>query len=309
MALTRKLIQVSFTLGTQLASGVTAGPQSFGPDGSDTVTLKELRVIASVKNAGQPSQSTLTMQVYGMKLETMNKLATLGLVQQQIRRNFVTVLAGEEGSPLSQIFKGTILQAWADFQNMPEVAFHVEAQVGAFEQVVAATPISINGSADVVELMKGLASQMGLSFENNGISNNKIASPYLYGAPIEQASMVARAAGINWFIDGDVLAIWPRNGSRGGTIPLVSPDTGLVGYPNFTSYGIALKTLFNPQIRANAEIKVETSLENVATLNGNGIWTVYSLDHELESISPHGGRWFSNMLCYNKKFPPAVTPR
>lgn len=309
MALTRKLIQVNFILGTQLLGGATAGPQSFGPDGSDAVTLNELRVIASVKNAGLPSQSTLTMQVYGMKLETMNKLATLGLVQQQLRRNFVTVSAGEEGAPLSEIFRGTILQAWADFQNMPEVAFHVEAQVGAFDQVVNATPTSINGSADVVQLMKGFASQMSLSFENNGISNSRIASPYLYGSPVEQAAAVARAAGINWFIDGNILAIWPHNGSRAGTIPLVSPDTGLVGYPNFASYGISLKTLFNPQIRANAEIKVVTSLENVATLNGNGIWTVYSLDHELESMSPHGGRWFSTMLCYNKKFPAQVMPR
>ena len=135
-ALTRKLIQVSFTLGAELASGLPAGPQSFGPDGSDTVTLNELRVAAVVTKAGTPSAATLTMQVYGMKLETMNKLATLGLVQQQIRRNTVTVLAGEEGAPLAQIFKGTIMQAWADFANMPEVAFHVEAQTGVIDNVV-----------------------------------------------------------------------------------------------------------------------------------------------------------------------------
>lgn len=304
MAFVRRQITLRFQLGQQSTGGTTLPKQTFGPDGSDVVTLEGLRVSAVISKAGTPSGATLTMQVYGMRLELMNKLATLGMVYSQIRRNVVTVLAGDEGAVPAVAFTGTILQAWIDFTAMPDVAFHVEAQTLGAESVIPADPTSIQGSADVAQLMKGFADKMGLSFENNGI-DAKIPNPYFYGSLVAQAAAVANAAGINWFVDNDVLAIWKKGKSRSGTVPLISPQTGMVGYPGFTAYGITIKTVFNADIRFQADVKVESSLEGVARLNANGIWTVYNIDHEIESIVPEG-RWFTSLICYNKNFPPPL---
>lgn len=304
MPLIRRLINVRFQLGQTSLAGDPAGAQSFGPGGSDVVTVSGLRVSANITKAGTTGGALLSMQIFGMRLDLMNKLATLGMVYAQIRRNTVTVLAGDEGSPLATAFIGTIQQAWIDFTNAPEVAFHVEAQTSAAEAVITPDPAftSIQGGADVVQLMKSFADQMHLNFENNGISGLKISYPYLYGPIVAQAQAVAHAAGINWFVDNGVLAIWKRGSSRGGTIPLINPRTGLVGYPSFTSYGIMLKTLFNNDIKFNGRIKVESSLEGVTQLNPTGEWAVYNIDHQIESQMPHGN-WFTTLTCYNPQFP------
>lgn len=304
MTFVRRRIEVTFQLGQVTLSGEAAGSNTFA-DGSDTVTLRGLRTSAVITKAGTPAASTLAMQIYGMRLDTMNKLATLGLVYTQIKRNVVTVKAGDEGSTLAVAFRGTVMQAWIDFGSMPQVALHVEAQTLGAESVLPAETTSIKGSADVAQLMKGFADKMGLTFENSGIKA-RIANPYFYGSVAQQAAACATAAGINWFVDNGVLAIWPRGESREGTVPLISPETGLVGYPGFTAYGISLRTIFNPNAKFNGDIKVQSSLEGVAKLNTTGIWTIYNIDHEIESQVP-GGKWFTSLTCYNKKYPRAVT--
>lgn len=305
MLFAHRRIEVTFQLGQTTLGGSAAGATSFS-DGSDTVTVKGLRVSAVITKAGTPAAATLSMQVYGMRLETMNKLSTLGLVYAQIKRNTVTVKAGNEGETLAVAFKGTVMQAWIDF-NMPNVALHIEAQTLGAETTIASDPTSINGSADVAQLMEGFATKMGLTFKNSGI-NARVANPYYYGSLPAQAQACATAAGINWFVDNGVLSIWKKTEAAEGTVPLIAPPPkgGMVGYPSFTAYGIALKMIFNPDVKFGGDVKVESSLEGVSKLNTTGIWTIYNIDHEIDSQVPNG-KWFTNLTCFNKKFPRAVT--
>ena len=62
---------------------------------------------------------------------------------------------------------------------------------------------------------------------------------------------LAKAAGIHWLIDRDAVAIWPKGKARQGGGTKVSPQTGMRGYPAFTSCGIEVTTLFNsdPAVR------------------------------------------------------------
>jgi len=56
---------------------------------------------------------------------------------------------------------------------------------------------------------------------------------------------VKEEANIETFLNDGVpktLIIWPKGGSRGGSIPLVSRDTGMIGYPSYTQNGIVVST-------------------------------------------------------------------
>jgi hypothetical protein len=75
---------------------------------------------------------------------------------------------------------------------------------------------------------------------------------------------------------------------NGGTVPLISPATGLVGYPTYSDMGITIKTLFNPFIRLAQLVTVESSLAFA-----NGSWGAYYVRHELESQTPNG-KWFTH---------------
>lgn len=302
MTFIRREIDIRFQLGQTTAGGQpTPTRQQFGPDGSDVVELKGLRVSANIVKSGTPSGSTANLRIYGMKLDTMNKLATLGMVYNQMKRNVVTVLAGDLGANKSIVFVGSITQAWIDFGGMPDVAFHVEALSQGDENVTTTGPTSVKDSVDVAQQMKSFADKMGLTFENSGV-DARLPPSYFYGSLPAQAAACARAAGINYFVDNKVLAIWKQGKSRAGTVPLINVQTGLVGYPSFTAWGIMLKTLFNPDVRFQADIKLETSLTSLTTLNADGIWTVYYIDHQIEAQVPNGG-WFTTLGCYNKKFP------
>jgi hypothetical protein len=140
---------------------------------------------------------------------------------------------------------------------------------------------------------------MGLAFENSGVTG-KLSNPYFPGSARSQAQACARAAGISMIIDNGKLAIWPKNGSRNGAVPLISPQTGMIGYPSYTALGIMLKTLFNPSIGFGGKIKVQSELPAAC-----GEWAVYSLDHDLEAMMPNG-RWFSTVMAYNPKYPTPI---
>jgi hypothetical protein len=289
MAFVQRLIDVTFTL----------GQGSFAESGTNTVKLSGLRISSRCVKAGGPSMGTMQMQIYGMTLSLMNKLSTLGMMIQLIPRNVVTVEAGDAISGMGTVFIGTITNAWADFQSAPDVAFFLEAHTGLIEAVGLVPPSSYKGAASVPVIMSSLATLMGLAFENNGVTA-VLANPYLSGSARSQVKACAEAAGINWVIDNGILAIWPKNGARGGEIPLISPDTGLVGYPAYTAQGLSLKTIFNPSVGFGSKIEVKSDLTPAC-----GIWSVYSLNHDLDSQVPRGS-WFSTIGAYNPNFAPPV---
>jgi hypothetical protein len=275
----------------QLQSG------NFGNGAGNVATLRGFRASARVRHAGGPSDGTLDLTVWGMTETMMNQLSTLGMQINLVPKNTVVVSAGDNNGTPTTVFLGYILQAWADFSQQPEVPFHITAHTGLPQSVIPAQATSYRGQVDVGTIMSGLATSMGLKFENSGVQV-QLRNPYFAGSYKSQMRECAEAAGISASIINGTLAIWPKNGSRGGAIPMVSPDTGLVGYPAYNAYGIMIETLFNPSIGFGQKINVQSSLQPAC-----GEWAVYGLDHELDEEVPDGGRWHSRILAYNPKFP------
>ncbi len=276
---TQKLLTVQFVLGTG----------TFGESGQNTLTISGLRVVATVVKSGGASLGNAQIRIFGMTQSHMNQLSTLGLLITQTRKNTVILMAGDATSGMSQVFMGTIINAWSDYQGAPDVSFNVEAFAAYLDAIKPVPPASFPpGGTDVATIMAGFAARMGLKFENNGVSV-KLASPYFAGTARDQAQRCADAANINWHIDNGTLAIWPKNSARSGSAVVVSPETGLVGYPIFDSLGVILRTLFNPLIRYGCLVQVNSSLTPA-----NGTWFVYALTYELSSMTP-GGPWFNTM--------------
>jgi hypothetical protein len=292
VALVQRLLSFTFQL----------GEGQFGNSGFDTVTIEGLRASCRIVKAGGPSMSAAECDIYGMTLDQMNKLSTLGMVVTLTRKNIIEIDAGDIESGMSTVFRGTIFGAWADFTGAPDVVFHVEACVGGIEALVPVAPTSFKGGADVATIMSGLATQMGLSFENNGVKV-QLANPYYPGTARTQAQAVAEHAGVEWIIDNGTLAIWYPGQARGGVAPLLSPSTGMVGYPAYTSQGIVVRSIYNPSIGFGHKIEVQSDLQDAC-----GEWVVFSLDHDLDAMMPHG-KWFTTVQCARVGVAPVATGR
>jgi hypothetical protein len=278
MSFKERLIDITLTL----------GQGSFG-DGQNRVKISGLRTRVRVDKAGGILMGTASIDVYGLPLDQMNKLTVFGPYPYMKANgpNTVVVEAGDEEDGMAIAFQRNVSSAWADFNSMPEVPFHIEAQAGFIESMQKVDPTSVNGSADVAALMSKLASKMGRNFENSGVAST-VSNPYLYGSARQQAMQLARAAGIGVSLDDPlILAIWPRNGKRGGQIPLVSKDSGMVGYPSFTNLGVMVKMLYNKNITFQGQMQIESAVKPA-----NATWTIFSISHDLESMVPDGA-WFT----------------
>jgi hypothetical protein len=174
----------------------------------------------------------------------------------------------------------------------PDVALLVIAQAGALEAVKPASPTSYPGAADASAILESLASRMNMRFEGPGVPI-MLSTPYLTGSLRDQVKSVAEAANLDWVIDDGVLVACTRTGFRAGAIPLVSVETGLIGYPRYTNsvLGVNVTTLFNPLLRIMARVEVQSRLRVAC-----GVWRIFNLKHELESEVP-GGKWFTHFDC------------
>lgn len=281
---TRKVIELTITLGTG----------TFGENVGDTVTLSGYRMTADIQNPGGDSMGVCQLRVFGLRNDLMNRLTTIGPVNTAIRaKNAILLAAGEEGGVMSSAFQGTILDAWADYNAAPDVAFNIIAYSGLDVAVKPVDATSYRGATDVASILSGIAtSEMGLQFENNGV-DVKLSSPYLHGSPLTKVRSVAQAADVLWTIDRGVLVIWPRTASRQGDKPVISPDTGMVGYPSLSSKGLAVKMLFNPNVRLGADVVIQSAIPMAC-----GTWRVFNYSHALSCEMPDGP-WFTNLEAYN----------
>jgi hypothetical protein len=299
---TQKLLEVDITLGP---NPQTNQPNQFG-NGSNTVTLSGSRISARVQAVGTLG-TTAQVDVWGLTPSLLNELSTLGLAFSLVPQNTLSIRAGDAVSGLSTIFVGTVMSATGDYNQAPNVPMHFECFTDGLNSVIPLPASSFPQATDVGTIMSGLASQMHLGFENNGV-NVKLPPSYFVGSGVDQYRAVAahaniEAAVVQGSLGNQVLAIWPRGKSR-KSLPTVmlSPTTGLIGYPSYTAYGILVKAIFNPQIGFGGMINVKSSLPKAT-----GQWIILRLDHALDSVVPKG-LWESSMWCYNPNYPIPSAP-
>lgn len=274
---------------------ITRGTGSFDAAGKhDQITLQGFRASVDIDKAGGVQMGTLRAKIYGVSQSDMNTCTSFTMQAPRnggytYQPNTVKVYA-IDGAAESLVFAGNIVNAWADYQGMPDVYLHMQAAAVMYGQLKPVPPRSFKGSVDVATVMGQIAADMGFAFENHGV-NVKLSDVYLSNTNFEQAKELAQMAGIGLWPDDGVLAITqsPRTPREAKEIPLVSPATGMVGYPTYDGYGVNLRTLYNPAIRFGGRVKVETDVQQAA-----GEWVVACVAHHLESEKP-GGAWFSTV--------------
>ena len=276
---TKKQLQFQFTLATGNFD-VGAGPAG------NSASVQGVWAHCDIDVVGDDHSGTMAAAIYGLPLSMMNQLSVIGGVYGQTGANTITVMAGDETTGMSLVFTGTIFYCFPDGSNQPNIPLRVHATSTGFQRVKPAPSTTKAGSADVAGMLGNLASQMGLSFENNGVVAT-LANPYFWGSAAIQVAKIAEAANIYHLIDKGVLAIWPQNGARSGNI-MVSPQTGMVGYPRFDSAKVVVDKYFDPTINCGQNMTVQSQF-----IAACGTWNIIHI-HESLDTQPHGP-WFMTL--------------
>jgi len=266
---------------------------------SDSVTLSGHRVSLVINSPGGQSTGNAHCVIYGMSKSLMNQLTAIGAVNNQNIGNQISVEAmsidSEGKRSQNTAYSGTIQASWADFTNQPDVMLQVVSTGGLLLDIKPVSPTSFDGNTSVVDVASELAKEGGLTLINHGVSG-QLNDPYYEGSTLTKIRKLSLAANIKFDIDevNNTLSIYPQDGLIDGDVPLISPSTGLIGYPAFSQNGIIVKSLYNPVIRNNTRVKLESSLEQA-----NGEFGAYDVTHTLEAYNPQGGGvWFTEFRAF-----------
>jgi hypothetical protein len=230
-----------------------------------------LRCQVIIQNAPTPFPGTAVITVWGLSLSFMNQLTIAGLLFDG-RENKIVIEAGDSVSGLAQIYAGTIWQAYPQ-ASQPDMAFIMLANPANSLQLVPFAPTSFKGTVDGAAVLNQIAQKNGLTLENNGGVSAVLSNPYFYGSAWDQIKACVDA--INCYGHLDInksnFAIWPKKGNRGNTsIPMFSPGTGMIGYPEFQQAQITVRSLFDTSVTILPGHRFQVKSQFTAA---NGFWT------------------------------------
>jgi hypothetical protein len=272
---TQKIIELKFVL----------SEGDFG--GGNTLTIRGLNTTVSVDKPGPPDKNSAKITIIGLTYDHMSELTTLNFKPDELQKNLVTISAGTEET-MTVIFEGEITQASPDMNSVPDVKMQIEAESGAYPQRIAEAPMSVQGSAQVADLIKKEASAIGYTFKNENCTAS-VKNSVFEGSPFEKILKMANEVGAGIFIDDREIILLPDNDTpREGEAVLLNKDSGLIGYPTFSQDGIQCKCLFNPDLKQGGLIKVETIVPKAS-----GSWKITKLSHNLSSCTD--GPWQSEI--------------
>lgn len=271
---------------------ITLSKGQFKNGQGNTVIIEDLGMTAKIDKAGPPEFGKCSVEIYGLSLEVMEQLSTLSMHPLFIRRNYLNVFAGDDQNGMTQVFAGTITSATVDMNSAPEIKFKIEARIGFFGSLTAQGPSAISGTQPASTFIENQAKKAGFLFENQGV-NTQLKNCVFTGSPVEQMKQAARQIGAELVIDDTKVILIPNGSAVKGTVPVLSAQTGLLGYPTMTQNGIECKAIFNPDFRFAGIVEIKSIVPKVS-----GQWRIIKLSHSLSANLPSAGNWESSITAY-----------
>ena len=261
-----------------------------GEQPGQDVTLSGYRSRVSIDQYGGASMGHARISIYGVPLDLMKRLTTIGPVAAQIRaKNQIKVLAGNQKDGMSTVFTGTIWTAWTDFHGMPDVCLQIDAYSALSAATEPATTTSFQGTVSIHNIMQVLAKKAGLQLQDSGVTGS-LSNPAFNGSAMDQIAACADAANINYSPWLGKLLIWPRSGHLTIEPVTVSPTTGMIGYPSFSSQFVVVDSEFLPTMTVGGRMEIKGSQLGAMV---DGTWVAAVVQHSISAQLP-GGPWFTH---------------
>lgn len=260
-------------------------------DGSNQIIAEGMRTLCSIQYGGGAIVPFADISIYGLPMEHMLKLTRIRWRDIRSMQNMIRIEAGDQGDKLHLVYEGNITFGYIDMTNAPDVAFRVRSNTAALDIFLPTSPITYEGETPVVQAIESLADGMGYLFENNGVPETLIMTDAtLVDTDMNKIRSLCRDYQIDLYVEAGLVAISPQGVPRKMRVPVISPRTGLIGYPSQTMQGVEVRCLFDPRVRFGGLIRIADSVIEPC----NGDWRVFGVTISLESELP-SGNWFMDI--------------
>lgn len=277
---------------TMILTGANA---VFPGTNSNTIVIENMRVSAKVQAVARLATQA-DVRIYGMRQADMNALTVVWANPPIVLDHLIIVEANNTGTPNGwvQVFKGTMIEAQPDYRAEPDVSFNVLAVTGYYQKINPTAAVSYPQEVNVTTVVQHIVNLMGEPWTlsvGEGV-NVILSSPHFSGTLWDQLAQACAAANCDFYTQGDQILITVANRPRAAqSAVLLSPDSGLIGYPMFERSGLNVSALFDPAFLCGTALEIKSSVPNAT-----GRWYPYSIFHTLESLTPRG-LWLSQLQC------------
>lgn len=234
------------------------------------------------------------VQIFGVPLDDMNQIARLWLETLTPSTTDTLRIDVWDGSDFVPFFSGVITWSAVNASGAPNVALEIEANDSAIGMIQPAVPYAQEGPVVMKDALEAVLGPVGLVVElAEAVPVYQLTKVRLNGTPIEQASQLMSAfPDLTWYINLQRFLVRPANGPLGGDPLPVNKDSGMIGYPVYSTSGITLATLFDPRLRPGLALDVQTAFDFVNRTK----WVAAVLQHNLQPNTP-GGQWMTQIAA------------
>lgn len=185
----------------------------------------------------------------------------------------VTVTAGRQSYGTSVIYVGNIVTSRVT--QPPDIGIVLKCLTGNFFK---STIISRNqaGQTSFKQIARGIAQDMDLLL--NFQATDKNVSNYNFaGATLKQVDLLNNFGNVNAFIDNNTLYVKNAAVPLTGVVKVLNAQTGMIGIPEFTEWGIKVKFLIDNQTTIGGGLQVTSQIYPAI----NGLYVIYKLGFDI----------------------------
>lgn len=276
--------------------------------GNQVIDLSDMHFTFDIRATTMNTPKTAYIRVYNLSKSTSRLITKEG--------DLIMVSAGYEGN-FNQIFKGEIVQVRNGRENSTDTYLDVTAAVSDQLYNFGVLNFSMAAGSDAVGRLGQISKHLGISTGTIQAPANGAKLPrgvVFFGMARDHLTAHASTIGAQWCITDDgELDVVVTGGYKPGDIPVITSDTGLVGFPEQTEIGISGKCLLNPNLQQNMLVKLDN-----AQIRQYGYSTQYRGDDQLQIAPPlsadgtykllyvnhigdtRGQDWYSEFVCYSR---------
>lgn len=232
--------------------------------------------------------------IYGVPMDAMNQIARLWLETLTPSATDKLRIDVWDGANFVPFFSGVITWSAVNASNAPQVALEIEANDSAVGMIQPASPYAQEGPVLMKDALEAVLGPIGLVVEfAETVPVYQLVKVRLNGTPIEQAGQLLSAfPDLTWYVNLQRFLVRPVNGPLGGVPVVVNKNTGMIGYPVYSTSGITVAMLFDPRVRPGVALDIQTSFDFVNRTK----WVAAVLQHNLEPNTP-GGQWITQIAA------------
>lgn len=258
--------------------------------------VSELRCTFEVVKTAfmEANQSTLT--IYNLNPDDENKLIKQG--------QRIIIEAGYTGSQYGVIFAGKVIQPIRSKENGVDyklTLLSMDSEVYASYGLVGVSLVAGQSARDAVDACLNKATYKQEAGQLTDFDIEYPRGKVLFGMPKTFLDEIARSENATYYSDDGKVNIVSAKDISEGNILSFGPDSGLIGTPTQTEYGISCKVLMNPQITINTLFHVDnrkiegyryTPGQPVRSLDSEGIYRAVRVTHIGDT---RGNNWYTQI--------------